>query len=46
METYESYFNLFDELEFDHATGKSEDDKDIFYLESIEEDIRQYHRPE
>ncbi|PNZ69261.1 hydroxymethylglutaryl-CoA synthase [Staphylococcus croceilyticus] len=46
VETYEAYFNRFDELEFDHATEKSEDDKDIFYLESIEEDIRQYHRPE
>lgn len=46
VEDYESFFKRFDNLEFDHDTEQSNDDTSIYYLERIQDDIRQYHRPE
>ena len=43
VEDYESFFKAFDDLEFDHATEQTDDDKSIYYLENIQDDIRQYH---
>lgn len=45
VEGYESFFKRFDDLEFDHATEQTDDDKSIYYLENIQDDIRQYHIP-
>ena len=46
VEDYESFFKRFDDLEFDHATEETDDDKSIYYLENIQDDIRQYHIPQ
>lgn len=46
VEEYESFFKRFDDLSFDHEAENIEEDKDIFYLENIEDDIRYYHTPE
>ena len=32
VEDYESFFKRFDDLEFDHATEQTDDDKSIYYL--------------
>ncbi|MDW4475495.1 hydroxymethylglutaryl-CoA synthase [Staphylococcus saprophyticus] len=43
VETYESFFNRFDNLEFDHATELENEKNTIFYLESINDHIRNYN---
>lgn len=46
VKEYESFFRRFDDLSFDHEIENVENDKNIFYLENIEDDIRYYHSPE
>ena len=46
VKEYESFFRRFDDLSFDHEIESVENDKNIFYLENIEDDIRYYHSPE
>ena len=46
VKEYESFFRRFDDLSFDHEIENVENDKNIFYLEKIEDDIRYYHSPE
>lgn len=43
VETYESFFKRFDNLEFDHETELADEPKNIFYLESINDHIRNYN---
>lgn len=43
VETYESFFNRFDNLEFDHETELENEKNTIFYLESINDHIRNYN---
>ncbi len=46
VEEYESFFKRFDDLDFNHEIEQSNEDKDIYYLKDIQEDIREYHIPE
>ncbi|MBX5318616.1 hydroxymethylglutaryl-CoA synthase [Staphylococcus caprae] len=46
VEEYESFFKRFDDLDFNHEIEQSNENKDIFYLKDIQEDIREYHIPE
>ena len=46
VKEYESFFRRFDDLSFNHEIENVENDKNIFYLENIEDDIRYYHSPE
>ena len=41
-----SFFKRFDDLDFNHEIEQSNEDKDIYYLKDIQEDIREYHIPE
>ncbi|PWG68192.1 hydroxymethylglutaryl-CoA synthase, partial [Enterobacter mori] len=43
VEAYESFFNRFDALEFDHETELDNEQNTIFYLESINDHIRNYN---
>lgn len=43
VETYESFFKRFDNLEFDHETELADEPKNFFYLESINDHIRNYN---
>ncbi|MCG7339024.1 hydroxymethylglutaryl-CoA synthase [Staphylococcus sp. ACRSN] len=43
VETYEAFFKRFDALEFDHATELDNEHNRIFYLESINDHIRNYN---
>ena len=43
VETYETFFNRFDNLEFDHETELENEENAIFYLESINDHIRNYN---
>ncbi|PHK48895.1 hydroxymethylglutaryl-CoA synthase [Staphylococcus edaphicus] len=43
VETYETFFNRFDNLEFDHKTELENEQNTIFYLESINDHIRNYN---
>lgn len=46
VEEYESFFKRFDDLDFNHEIEQSNEDKDIYYLKDIQEDVREYHIPE
>lgn len=46
VEDYETFFKRFDDLQFDSNEEQVEEDQHIFYLEDIQDDIRQYHRPQ
>ncbi|TAA91954.1 hydroxymethylglutaryl-CoA synthase [Staphylococcus saccharolyticus] len=43
VDDYESFFERFDNLEFNHELEQSAEDKDIFYLKEINDNIRKYH---
>jgi len=43
VDEYESFFERFDNLEFNHELEQSAEDKDIFYLKEINDNIRKYH---
>ncbi|MBO1198164.1 hydroxymethylglutaryl-CoA synthase [Staphylococcus simiae] len=43
---YETFFNRFDNLEFDNVQDGVANDSNIFYLESVQDNIRYYHSPE
>lgn len=45
VEEYEDFFKRFDNLEFDARKEASSQKDNEFYLESISDNIRQYHRP-
>lgn len=45
VEEYEDFFKRFDNLEFDASKEASSQKDNEFYLESISDNIRQYHRP-
>ncbi|WP_270234486.1 hydroxymethylglutaryl-CoA synthase [Staphylococcus warneri] len=46
VEDYETFFKRFDELEFDEQQDEVDNDQSIFYLKSINDNIREYHVPE
>ena len=43
VDEYEHFFKRFDQLELNHELEKSNADRDIFYLKSIDNNIREYH---
>ncbi|RIP37190.1 hydroxymethylglutaryl-CoA synthase [Staphylococcus gallinarum] len=43
VDTYETFFKRFDNLEFDHKTELDNEQNNIFYLESINDHIRNYN---
>lgn len=43
VDTYETFFKRFDNLEFDHDIELANETKGIFYLESISDHIRNYN---
>ncbi|MCS5431748.1 hydroxymethylglutaryl-CoA synthase, partial [Staphylococcus aureus] len=43
VDTYETFFKRFDNLEFDHDVELANETKGIFYLESINDHIRNYN---
>ena len=45
VEDYETFFKRFDELEFDEQQDEVDNDQSIFYLKSINDNIREYHVP-
>ncbi len=45
VEEYENFFNRFDNLEFDAQQDAVDNDQSIFYLEAINDNIREYHVP-
>ncbi|MCH8646375.1 hydroxymethylglutaryl-CoA synthase [Staphylococcus lugdunensis] len=46
IEQYEDFFNRFDQLQFDHSKEDASQQNQIFYLESISDNIRHYHTPQ
>ena len=43
VDEYEHFFERFDHLELNHELEKSNEDRDIFYLKSLDNNIREYH---
>lgn len=43
VDTYETFFKRFDNLEFDHKTELDNEQNSIFYLDSINDHIRNYN---
>lgn len=43
VDDYEAFFKRFDNLEFDHDVELADEKNEIFYLESINDHIRQYN---
>ncbi|HHD6188807.1 TPA: hydroxymethylglutaryl-CoA synthase, partial [Staphylococcus aureus] len=46
VDAYETFFKRFDDVDFDEEQDAVHEDRHIFYLSNIENNVREYHRPE
>ena len=46
VDAYETFFKRFDDVDFDEQQDAVHEDRHIFYLSNIENNVREYHRPE